>query len=210
MASTRREILARLRRGPRTVEELAADLGLTDNAIRSHLATLERDGMIRQQGLRRGPGAGKPAVIYDLHPDSEVTFSKAYAPVLATLMEVMGESLTTEKRESVLRETGRRIAGQIGRPQGAPLHRRPVALEQRVDAAVEVLESLGGDITVTRQGRGYRLQSSGCPLGAAVAKQPGCCVAVEELLATLTDAPVRECCDRGERPRCAFLVGATS
>ena len=42
-----------LRRASRTVEELAQALGLTDNAVRAHLATLERDGLVRQGGLRR-------------------------------------------------------------------------------------------------------------------------------------------------------------
>ena len=36
-ASTRGQVVARLRRTPETVNELAAALGLTDNAVRSHL-----------------------------------------------------------------------------------------------------------------------------------------------------------------------------
>jgi predicted ArsR family transcriptional regulator len=55
--TTRGQIVGLLRRGRRTVEELARALGLTDNAVRNHLATLERDGLVRQDGVRRGPGA---------------------------------------------------------------------------------------------------------------------------------------------------------
>lgn len=201
--STRGEILALLRRGPRTVEELAAELKLTDNAIRSHLAVLERDGMIRQQGVRRGPGAGKPAVVYDLHPDSELVFSRAYPPVLATLLQVIGERMPKATSSAVMRETGRRIAASMGPPQGGPL-------QKRVQRAATVLRDLGGDVVVTKEGRGYRIQSSGCPLGAAVAKQPDCCLAVETMVSTISGTPARECCERGERPRCAFLVGGQS
>jgi hypothetical protein len=32
------------------------------------------------------------------------------------------------------------------------------------------------------------------------------CHAMETLLGTLTDAQVTECCDRGERPRCCFMI----
>ena len=74
-----------LRRASRTVEELAHTLDLTDNAVRAHLATLERDGLVRQAGLRRGPG--KPSYTYDLTPESERLFPKAYGPVLRRLTQ---------------------------------------------------------------------------------------------------------------------------
>jgi predicted ArsR family transcriptional regulator len=52
-ASTRGQIVILLRREGRTVDELAQILNLTDNAIRAHLMTLERDGIIQQRGTRR-------------------------------------------------------------------------------------------------------------------------------------------------------------
>ncbi|MBX6333083.1 MAG: helix-turn-helix domain-containing protein, partial [Gemmatimonadaceae bacterium] len=81
LESTRGRLFALLRRGARTVDELAQSLGMTDNAVRAHLTGLERDGLVRQAGVRRGAGAGKPALLYELHPDAEPLFSKAYAPV---------------------------------------------------------------------------------------------------------------------------------
>ena len=56
---------------------MARALGLTDNAVRAHLATLERDGMVRQAGSRRPTGAGKPATLYELQPDTETLLSRA-------------------------------------------------------------------------------------------------------------------------------------
>ncbi len=58
-ASTRGKIVTLLRRASRTVDELAQALDLTDNAVRAHLATLERDGFVQQRGERRG--SGKPS-----------------------------------------------------------------------------------------------------------------------------------------------------
>src|SRR4051794_20489851 len=112
--SSRGRILALLRSQPRTVDELAAELALTDNGVRQHLTVLERDGMIRHRGVRRGPGAGKPAAIYELHPEAEPLLSRAYAPVLATLLEVLADELPTQQARRVLRETGRRIATTLG------------------------------------------------------------------------------------------------
>ena len=45
MESTRGKILDLLRTKEQTVNELAAALGLTDNAVRAHLLSLERDGL---------------------------------------------------------------------------------------------------------------------------------------------------------------------
>src|SRR3954465_10303420 len=114
LESTRGRVVSLLRRGPHTVEELAAALGLTDNAIRSHLATLERDGIIRQTGVRRGPGAGKPAVVYQLDPAAELLFSKAYAPVLRTLVDVIVEELSPDHVAAVLRRVGHELARGVG------------------------------------------------------------------------------------------------
>jgi len=50
MESTRGKILDLLRSKERTVNELAAALGLTDNAVRAHLLSLERDGLVHQSG----------------------------------------------------------------------------------------------------------------------------------------------------------------
>ena len=86
LESTRGQIVTLLRRGPLTVEDLARSLGLTDNAVRNHLSSLERDGLVRQEGVRRGGGVGKPATLYELHPDADVLFSRAYPPALRAVV----------------------------------------------------------------------------------------------------------------------------
>ena len=60
--ATRGRLLALLREGAWTVDDLAARLELTDNAVRFHLAALEREGGVAKVGVQRRPGAGKPAV----------------------------------------------------------------------------------------------------------------------------------------------------
>ena len=51
--TARGRIIALLRRGASTVEELAAELGVTDNAVRAHLQLLEREGLIQASGTRQ-------------------------------------------------------------------------------------------------------------------------------------------------------------
>ena len=61
-----------LRRGGRTVDELAGALRLTPNAIRPHLMRLERDGVIERAGVRAG--VSRPAVLYRLSPEGELRY----------------------------------------------------------------------------------------------------------------------------------------
>jgi predicted ArsR family transcriptional regulator len=204
LETTRGQIVGLLRKGAATVEELAKSLGLTDNAIRSHLATLERDGLIRQDGVRRGPGAGKPATIYEIHPDAEPLFSRAYAPVHGALLDELAEQIPDERRDDLMRAVGRRLAGAVGRPVSGEL-------ETRVDAAVALLNSLGGEAQADRREGALVIRGcGGCPLSAATTRRPELCRALESLLSEYVGAPVRECCDRGERPRCHFEISTAA
>lgn len=199
MDSSRGQVVALLRRGPRTVEELAQAMGLTDNAVRNHLATLERDGLVRAEGARKGPGAGKPAVVYELVPDAATLFSRAYPPVLSTVVDVLFDKLPVDAAEPLLREVGHRLAHGAGGPARGNL-------DMRVRAAAAVLTELGGDVEIIREDGGQRIQGSGCPLAAVVREHPAVCMAVETLVGDVAAAPTRSCCEHGDTPRCRFEV----
>ena len=198
LETTRGQVLALLRRGPRTVEELARGLGLTDNAIRAHLTTLERDGLVRQEGQRRGPGAGKPALLYEVDPGAEVRLSRAYAPMLSALVDELIKDLPKDRTDSLLRRAGTQLAGTISRPGGT--------LEERTRRAVTLLNELGGDATLEEDGAGLRIRGCGCPLSAAVARRPEACQAVQALLSEVVGVPLLKCCEYQPGPRCCFVV----
>jgi len=195
-ASTRGQVVTLLRRGRRTVDELAQALALTDNAIRAHLAALQRDGLVRQGGLRRG--GGKPSFTYELTPEAERLFPKAYGVLLQHLLVVLAERLPREVIADALQEVGHRIAaGSFDRDE---------ALPQRLQAALVMLEDLGGLAEAEAFEDGVLIKGSSCPLAAAVAGNPDTCLLAESLLADLIGVPVRQVCDRSSPPRCRFEV----
>jgi predicted ArsR family transcriptional regulator len=200
LSTTRGQLVALLWRGARTVEELAAALGVTDNAVRSHLSSLERDGLVRQSGVRRSQG--KPAYEYDVTPAAERLVPKAYGPVLGYVLDVFGERMGADALEALLREVGSRLATESGVSA-----RR--AMRERVQRAAAVLEELGGIIEIeedTPQRGKVRLRGYSCPLASAAASHPEVCRLIETFLAKLVGAPVTECCQRDERPRCCFDI----
>ena len=195
LSSTRGRIVDFLRRASRTVEELAQMLGLTDNAVRAHLATLERDGLVQQEGVRRG--AGKPAYAYALTSEAETLFPKAYGSVLGEVLDELGERLGSAGLDDIMRVVGHRIAAQ--NPAAGDLH-------SRLAAGVDVLNGLGGLAEVEeRDGRVF-LRGYSCPLAEATARHPQVCSMAEALLTEVVGEPVRECCTRDGSPRCCFEV----
>ncbi len=197
LASTRGQIIALLRRSGRTVNELASELDLTDNAVRSHLAALERDGLVKQERSARR-GVGKPAYVYTLTPEADTLLPKAYAPVLGLLLGVLAERLGPEELDGLLREVGRRAAA--GRTEAGQ------DLRMRIDAAYGVLGELGGVADLEESENAVVIRGYSCPLAAVVPGNPQVCHLAETLLTELVGVPVREHCQKGERPRCCFEI----
>lgn len=197
--STRGRVVELLRRQDLTVEEMAAALELTDNAIRAQLATLERDGMVEPRGLRRGPG--KPSATYGVAPDFEVTLSRAYVPLAVRLLDEIASRVPPRVLMTIVRAAGKRWAADVPPPIGG--------LSAKARWGAGLLNELGGQVEVRESGHGELvLQGASCPLSAVVRAHPRVCVAIESLLADRLAVPVVEQCDRSEeRPRCRFLIG---
>jgi predicted ArsR family transcriptional regulator len=193
---TRAEMLRLLRRSRQTITSLADALRLTDNAVRTHVAALERDGVVAHVGTQRDTG-GKPARVYELTATGEELFPKAYAIVLQRLVEEIARVDGRERAIELLRGVGRRIGAGVPAAEGP---------EGKVRAAAAALRGLGGDVEVEATPAGWRLRGYGCPLSAVTAGHPDVCALAQALVEEITGAPVSECCDRGARPRCGFEV----
>ena len=197
--STRGRMVTLLRRSGRTVEDLARALGLTDNGVRAHLAVLERDGIVRQRGsVRRGSGGGKPAYVYELTSEAEELFPKAYEPALGRLLDVLAERLGLEESEALLRSVGRRLVEGKTVPTDST--------RVRLEAAVGVLNELGGLAELEEQDGTFVIRGYSCPLAGVTPDHPEACRLAEAMVAEVAGVPVHEHCDRSERPRCCFEV----
>jgi predicted ArsR family transcriptional regulator len=195
-SSTRGRIVVLLRRASRTVDELAQALDLTDNAVRTHLTTLERDGIVQQRGERRS--TSKPAHVYDLTPAAEQLFPKAYGLVLQRLLAVLAHKLEPAELEAILQETGRTLAAQRDSSFST--------VQQRLDFAVEALNEMGGMAELEQCETGYCIHSHACPLATAAQNHPVICQLVEAFIAEIVGVSVQNHCESGEMPRCQFHI----
>ena len=197
LASTRGRILALLRSENRTVNELAAILNLTDNAVRAHLVSLERDGLVQQHGTRAG--TRKPHAAYGLSSEAEHIFPKAYGPLLNHFVTVISNRLTPRTLRATMHEVGAAVAADhLERLKGC-------SRRDRIKAALGLLNDLGGSARFEEsESKQFIHGRNGCPLAAVTASHPEACLIVESLLSKVIGAPAKKCCEYGETPRCCF------
>jgi predicted ArsR family transcriptional regulator len=163
LSSTRGQVVELLRRGEATVNELAEALSLTDNAVRSHLSTLERDGLVRQSGKRTA--TRKPEALYSLTPEAGQLFPKAYDLLFNQLLHSLESRITPAEKAKLLRDVGRRLAGARAPLSGVPTE---AELRERLKIAVGVLKDLGGLVELEDTGDEIVIRGFGCPLASVV------------------------------------------
>jgi len=196
--STRGKILELLRRRECTVNDLAEALCLTDNAVRAHLASLERDRLVVQSGLK--PGIRKPHTTYALGPEAEQIFPKAYGRLVSLLMSIFSREIKPRNLRAGMRAAGRTVAHEHLRDL------RGKTRSQRIDAALAILKELGGVASFAEEDGKHFIYGNGCPIAAATANHPEACLLAESLLAKIIGSPVKERCIRGPTPSCRFQV----
>ena len=194
--STRDRLLVLLCHGPRTVNELMAELGVTDNAVRAQLANLQASELVRPVGLR--PGTRKPHVEYELTPKARRMFPQAHEHVLGVLVDVLRERLPPAEMNGLMKEVARRVVGGwVGELRAAGPRRRLGELFRKINGAA-------AGVSLEEEGNRSFVRACGCPLASVTTDHPEVCAALADVLGDVLGAKVRERCERGETPRCCF------
>jgi predicted ArsR family transcriptional regulator len=200
--SARGRIVTLLQHGGLTVDDIASTLELTPNGVRAHLTGMERDGVVRRAGHRRG--TTRPSSVFELTSEIQQMLSGAYVPLLVQLVRVLTAEGPAADVDRLMRKTGKSLAAEV-RPAG----RATDTLRLRVQAASDLMNDQLGAVTHVEENGHLIIRGASCPLAALTGTHPAVCLAMESFVAELVGhAAVRECCDRGERPRCGFEVSA--
>ena len=194
LGEPRGRLLAELCGRPQTAVELAERVGTSSNAVRVHLDGLRSAGLVDYEVKRQQ--VGKPTHVYSLTTSAENLLSSAYIPTLQTLLDALRARLDGGF-VTLLRDVGallctRRFAGSEA--------------ARGLDSALSVFESLGTPAVVETKGKQRVLSSRCCPLAAITRETPEVCQLMEQLLTSASGIAMREQCDRGEHPRCAFAA----
>ena len=204
--STRQAVLKLLKtRGSATASELAGQLGLTDMAVRRHLAALEQDGYIAPATVRQP--MGRPAFVYQLTEEAEHFFPKNYHLLMLDLLEELELSETGNDAVGALFEARKRklLGRYASRMQGKQLRERV--------AELAVIQNAGGYMVEVEDGEGveFVLHEYNCPIAQVASRYQQACqcelALFRELLGTKVERT--ECLAKGGG-KCTYRIGSAA
>jgi predicted ArsR family transcriptional regulator len=206
--STKQQILALLKRtGSATVEQAAGALSVASMTARQHLVGLERDGLVETEKVRRA--TGRPHYLYKLTPKGDEMFPRRYEVLARLLLDEVGaldaSEIATlsaaEKRSLLIQRTADRLAERHG------LNLSGRALPERVAAATELLQAVGGFAEWYQTADGYEIRDYNCIFARISPDSENGCEWHIRLLTRLLDYPVtHEVFSNGAVRCCRYLI----
>lgn len=206
---TRDQVLLQLKQnGPQTASGLAKGVRVTPVAVRQHLYTLSREGLVAFEDERCG--VGRPRRIWRLAPAAQAAFPDAHSDLAIELLEAMERAFGGEGLDRLL---ATRKRAQLKRYREA-LPPRDAPIEKRVAALAKLRRGEGFMAEWSKERDGtLLLVENHCPICAAAAVCPSLCRDELSVFKTAIgkEIPVErvEYILAGGR-RCAYRIGRAS
>lgn len=174
-----------------TIDELSEALAISRNAVRQHLAALERDGLVAAGAVRRG--VGRPSQVYLLTPLGAEQFPRQYSLLSGWLLSALSALHGTEGTARILQQ----IASNLAKLFGPRVEGKEMA--QRAEAVTGVLNELGYEASVEQADSGTAITAINCVYHHLATEHPEICELDIRLIEQLTGAQVEhtECMVRG-------------
>jgi predicted ArsR family transcriptional regulator len=178
-----------------TVEGFSQQLGITRNAVRQHLASLENDRLVAKSVTR--PSGGRPEQLYILTERGSELFPRHYSWFAQMLMEMIEQEVGSEEVGQRLSAMGARIAKNLRGNDETPR-----TLPEKLEKITAVLEDLGYNARMRPAGalKGIPIiEAQNCVFHDLAKKNPAVCQFDLALLESFTDSSVihEECMAKG-------------
>lgn len=203
MHRTRREILEILkRRGTVCLQDLARELGLVPVTVRSHLAILQREGLVTAREVRGK--VGRPYFTYSLTSAACDLFPQDHGSFVNRLLEGVRETQGPEKVEQLFDE----LAQDWAEERRLRLEGR--SLDEKVVEVAAIRTEEGALAECEKVEGGYLVRQYNCPVPEVARKHPEMCRAELEYVSRLFGVETRriEWLGKGDRACTYFVHGA--
>jgi predicted ArsR family transcriptional regulator len=173
--TTRGKIVTELRRqGSASAADLARQFGLSPNAIRQQLVVLERDGLVVEKPVRRGPT--KPTLEFSLTPDAERLFVQGHDKMLGAVLREVRDQFGSPAVERIFDGLSKRA---VERARQRITARDP---EQRVAQLAEMLRESGVVAEYSLIDGGFALHEHNCPYSGVSKEHPEMCQVIHNVI----------------------------
>lgn len=200
-SSTRKVLLTMMKtRGSLSVGEMAKELGITEMAVRRHINTLERDGLIETRLSRQA--MGRPTHRYSLTAQADDLFPKNY------------HHLTLDLLSELEAEEGHEIVGRLFEGRKKKLYTKygermeGKSLPDRVTELADIQNANGYMVQCEEKEDGsFVLTEYNCPIAQVAGQYNEACSCELELFENLLDANVErtECLTKGGA-KCTYVI----
>lgn len=184
--TTRGKIVSALRRRhSASAADLADAFGVSANAIRQQLLTLEREGYVVERSVRRGPT--KPTLEFSLTPAADALFPQRYDKMLNAVLSEVREVFGETGLQQVVAKLGARAADRYRSKLRAP------DPKGRTYELAELLRRSGveADVVETEDGT-LELREHHCPYGQTVGEHPEVCTIIHTVLRETVSPQTRQ------------------
>jgi predicted ArsR family transcriptional regulator len=200
-SSTRKVILTMLKtKGSLSVNEMAKELGITEMAVRRHLNTLERDGLIATRLVRQA--MGRPTNLYSLTELADELFPKKYHHLT---LDLLGELAADSGEEAVDSLFEKRKLKLISKYESRMENKE---LAERVAELAEIQNANGYMVQWEQDGQGrYVINEHNCPISQVANQFNHACQCELNMFKQLLDADVErtECLAKGGM-KCVYII----
>jgi predicted ArsR family transcriptional regulator len=173
--TTRGKIVSELRRrGSASATDLARSFGLSANAVRQQLVVLERDGLVAETPVRRGPT--KPTYEFSLTTDADKLFPQAYDKMLTAVLRELRAQFGSAGVAQVFDGLSRRA---IERARLSVTASEP---EAKVAQLTEMLRKSGVVAEYSLIDGGFALHEHNCPYSSTAKEHPEVCQVIHQVI----------------------------
>ena len=158
-----------LRQGEIDAAGLASQLGISVQAMRRHLRTLEDEGLVESTTATAGPG--RPSNLWRLTSRGHQHFPDGSETFAIGLLDSLAQSLPPEMLSALLQQQAQDKADQYRR------HLGDAPLEERVRALVDLRSREGyvSDMAPAQDGRGWCISEFHCSVQRIAEEFPAIC-----------------------------------
>lgn len=174
-ATTRGKIVTELRRkGSASAADLAREFGLSPNAVRQQLVVLERDGLVAERPVRRGPT--KPTLEFSLTEEAGKLFPQAHDKMLSAVLREVREQFGTPAVDRIFDGLSKRAVERARR------HVTAESAEQRIAQLTEMLRDSGVVAEYNLIDGGFALHEHNCPYSNVAQEHPEMCHVIHNVI----------------------------
>jgi predicted ArsR family transcriptional regulator len=202
MKSTRDRILQTLLHQPRrTINELAAAVGINPISVRHHLTNLQVEGLVAAEEERHG--VGRPRLVYFLTEHGLERFPTRYLRLTTRLLAQMKESMPAPVVSKLFAEMADGLAQEYAEQMNG------LSMEERLNLAQSLLSQEGFTVEWEKDGGQYRIHEITCPYLQIGQSHPEVCTVDQTLISKILALPAEkvQCILSGDA-KCTYVVQA--